>query len=106
MLPLDIHPDVRHALANRSPIVALETAIVTHGLPPPTSLSLPLELEHLVREGGATPAHIGIVGGKVKIGLERDELERLADPDAGRRKWKVGRREIAGALVAVGVHPP
>lgn len=101
-LPFEVHAEVAEALASHRPVVALETAIVTHGLPHPTSVSLPLTLERIVRDQGAVPAHIGIVKGKIKIGLELEDLEVLADPlqDASKR-WKVGRREIAGALVQV-----
>src|SRR5688572_6274903 len=76
---VDIHPEVREAIAHRKPVVALETALVTHGLPAPESLSVPLSLERLVRSTGAVPATIGLVGGRVKIGLQTSELERLAD---------------------------
>ena len=101
-LPFELHDEVAEALAARRPVVALETAIVTHGLTHPTSVSLPLALERIVRDQGAVPAHIGIVDGKIRIGLELDELETLADPSQDpERRWKVGRREIAGALVRV-----
>ncbi len=57
--------------------MALETALVTHGLPYPQSLEVPLGLEGIVRSTGAVPATIGIIGGRVKIGLERNELDYL-----------------------------
>ena len=75
--PVDVHPEVEDALAHNRPVVALETALVTHGLPFPSSLEVPLALEEIVRSTGSVPATIGMIDGRVKIGLERDELERL-----------------------------
>jgi pseudouridylate synthase len=70
--------EVAHALAIKAPVVALETTLVTHGLPHPDGLTTALSLEQLVREAGATPATIGIIGGAIRIGLTPTELERLA----------------------------
>ncbi|KAF8961029.1 indigoidine synthase A-like protein [Flammula alnicola] len=95
--PLDIHPEVEDALAHNKPVVALETALVTHGLPFPSSLEVPLALEEIVRSTGSIPATIGIIGGRVKVGLERDELERLADYKKV-KPAKVSRRDIAAAI--------
>ncbi|KAF8168155.1 indigoidine synthase A-like protein [Crassisporium funariophilum] len=94
--PFDIHPEVEDALAHNIPVVALETALVTHGLPYPSSLEVPLGLEEIVRSTGSIPATIGIIDGRIKIGLERDELERLAD--RRRKPAKVSRRDIAAAI--------
>ncbi|KAF9535420.1 indigoidine synthase A-like protein [Crepidotus variabilis] len=95
-LPVDIHPEVEEALAHNKPVVALETALVTHGLPHPASLDVPVKLEKIVRSQGSIPATIGLVGGRVKIGLERNELERLADRRG--RPAKISRRDIAAAI--------
>lgn len=95
--PIDIHPEVEDALAHNKPVVALETALVTHGLPYPKSLQVPLALENIVRSTGAVPATIGILNGRVKIGLERYELDRLADRKAS-KPAKVSRRDIAAAI--------
>ena len=94
--PVVIHPEVEDALFHRRPVVALETALVTHGLPHPINLEVPLGLEQVVRSTGSIPATIGIIEGKVKIGLERHELERLADRNA--KPVKVSRRDIAAAI--------
>ena len=94
--PLDVHPEVEEALVNRRAVVALETALVTHGLPYPSSLEVPLALEAIVRSTGSVPATIGIIDGRIKIGLKKDELTRLAE-----RKYKpakVSRRDIAAAI--------
>jgi pseudouridylate synthase len=69
---------VAAALTARQPVVALETTVVTHGLPYPEGLTVALELEEVVRTHGAIPATIGILEGVVRIGLNRAELERLA----------------------------
>jgi pseudouridylate synthase len=70
--------EVARALAASTPVVALETTLVTHGLPQPDGVTTALELEQIIRKGGATPATIGIIGGAIRIGLTRSELEQLA----------------------------
>jgi len=94
--PLDIHPEVKDALTHQKPVVALETALVTHGLPYPTNLDVPLALEEVVRSTGSIPATIGIIQGRVKIGLEKHELERLAEKRMN--PVKISRRDIAAAI--------
>jgi pseudouridylate synthase len=69
---------VARALAARRPVVALETTLVTHGLPHPEGVGTALALEEDVRRGGAVPATIGVLDGAIRVGLTRDELERLA----------------------------
>jgi pseudouridine-5'-phosphate glycosidase len=69
---------IAEALRRHRPVVALETTLVTHGLPHPRGLEAALELEEIVRGHGAVPATIGILNGVVRVGLERAELERLA----------------------------
>ena len=69
---------VQQALADGQPVVALETTLVTHGLPAPDGLRLAFELEEIVSGGGATPATIGVLEGRLIVGLARDQLERLA----------------------------
>ncbi len=93
---IDVHPEVEEALHAGKPVVSLETTRITHGLPYPTNLELGLELERIVRSTGSIPATIGIIDGRVKIGLEKAELERLADPE--RKKVKISRRDIAPAM--------
>ncbi len=98
--PIDIHPEVQHALHNHKPVVALETALVTNGMPAPTNLEVGRKLEENVRKEGAVPATIGIVNGRVKIGLEGADLVRLADKSraAGEGPVKVSRRDIGPVL--------
>jgi pseudouridylate synthase len=70
--------EVARAVAAKAPLVALETTVVTHGLPHPEGVTTALALEQVIREAGATPATIGIIGGAIRIGLTHTELERLA----------------------------
>ena len=73
--------EVARALASKAPVVALETTLVTHGLPHPDGVTTALSLEQIVREAGATPATIGIIGGAIRIGLTPTELEQRNDPE-------------------------
>jgi pseudouridylate synthase len=70
--------EVARALAINAPVVAFETTVVTHGLPHPDGVTTALSLERIVREAGATPATVGIIGGAVRIGLSPAELGQLA----------------------------
>jgi len=87
--------EVQNALHKGTPVVALESAIITHGMPYPVNLELARELEDIVRKGGAVPATTAIVSGKVRVGLSTSELEMLA-----RAKWvkKIGPRDIPVAV--------
>jgi pseudouridine-5'-phosphate glycosidase len=73
-----ISDSVAGALAERRPVVALETTLVTHGFPHPEGIEVALEIERVVREGGAEPASIGVLEGRCRVGLTGEELERLA----------------------------
>jgi pseudouridine-5'-phosphate glycosidase len=99
--------DVSRALYSRMPIVALESAVITHGLPHPQNLDLAKEMESTVRANGATPATIGVLDGKVHIGLTPAEVETLADLSVPARKISrrdygiaIARREKGGTTVA------
>lgn len=99
-LPLDISEEVEHALQHGLPTLALESAIITHGLPFQFASELPTQLEDLARASGVVPAHVAILGGRVKVGLNRAELAILADPSGKDQRWKVGRRELPGAVAS------
>jgi pseudouridine-5'-phosphate glycosidase len=75
---LVLSEEITQTLRRRKPVVALETTLVTHGLPHPQGLEAALELEQIVRTGGAVPATVGILDGGVRVGLARAEVERLA----------------------------
>ena len=76
---LDIAPEVVAALADGRPVVALETTLVTHGLPRPAGLETAFALEDAVRACGAVPATIGVLAGRLRVGLDAAELRRLAE---------------------------
>src|SRR4051812_50124861 len=73
-----IHDEVAEALAAGRPVVALESTIISHGLPRPRNVSVAREIEAAVRSGGAVPATIAVVGGEVRIGLDDAGLEVIA----------------------------
>ena len=91
-----VNPEVEDALATGKPVVALETTIITQGMPYPTNLETARSCEALVRKGGAIPATIGIMDGRIHIGLSDKELDRFGDPDFD--AVKVSRRDIAAAM--------
>jgi pseudouridine-5'-phosphate glycosidase len=76
--PYEYSGEVARALAAKRPVVALETTVVTHGLPQPEGVTTALSLEEVIRQGGAVPATIGLVAGTIRVGLTRTELESLA----------------------------
>ena len=90
---LDVHPDVAAALAAGRPVVALESTIISHGMPYPQNVETALAVEELIRANGATPATIAIVGGRLKAGLAHEEIERLGR--AGAQVAKASRRDLA-----------
>ena len=96
--PLLIAPVVADALAQKKPVVALETTVITHGLPEGQGVRTALELESVVRERGAVPATVGVLGGKLRVGLSPDELRTLAGAT------RVAKANLAnlGAVVASG----
>jgi pseudouridine-5'-phosphate glycosidase/pseudouridine kinase len=96
--PIDIHPEVEEAIQSKKPVVALETTIVTHGMPFPTNLETAQSLERIVRGTGSVPATIGVIAGRVKIGLEPSELDRLADTSRNPSVVKISRRDIGPVL--------
>lgn len=78
---LNIAPDVADAIAQKRPVVALESTVIAHGLPRPQNLQTAQRLQAVVREGGAVPATIAIIDGKLTVGLNDDQLKLLADAD-------------------------
>ena len=92
-----LNNDVDRALAGNRAIVALETTVVTHGLPHPQGVEAALLLEDDVREGGAVPATIGVWGGEIHVGITRAELESLA---AAKDVTKLNLSNFAATLAA------
>ena len=96
---LDISPEVQQALADGKPVVALESTIISHGMPYPKNVETAMLVEKTIRENGAVPATIAIIGGRLKAGLSPEEIEYLGK--SGRKVAKVSRRDLA-AIVASG----
>lgn len=95
-----IHPEVSSALADHRPVVALESTIISHGLPRPDNLRIAQEIEQSVRDGGAVPATVAVVDGQARIGLDDEALQRVAsDPGV----VKVSVRELAAVAARRGV---
>ncbi len=96
---LDISPEVQQALAEGKPVVALESTIISHGMPYPKNVETAMLVEKTIRDNGAVPATIAIIGGRLKAGLSAEEIEYLGK--SGRKVAKVSRRDLA-AIVARG----
>ena len=96
---LDVSPEVQQALANGKPVVALESTIISHGMPYPKNVETAMLVEKTIRDNGAVPATIAIIGGRLKAGLSPDEIEYLGK--SGRKVAKASRRDLA-AIVARG----
>ena len=94
---LDISPEVKAALEAGKPVVALESTIISHGMPYPRNVETALLVEKTIRENGATPATIAVIGGRLKAGLSHEEIEYLGK--TGRGVAKASRRDLP-ALVA------
>lgn len=88
--------EIQRALNMGAPIVALESTVITHGLPRPQNLQLARDMENQVREQGAIPATVALLDGKIRIGLADEELVRLSENDAA---LKVSHRDFATAIV-------
>ena len=96
---LDVAPEVQAALQQGKPVVALESTIISHGMPYPKNVETALLVEQTIRANGAVPATIAVIGGRLKAGLSRDEIEYLGK--TGRGVAKASRRDLP-ALVARG----
>lgn len=88
---LIINPEVKNALKNNKPVVALETTIISHGMPYPKNVQTALEVERVIRENGAVPATIGIINGDAIVGMTPEQIEEF-----GKRKdiLKTSRRDL------------
>ncbi len=96
MYELHFSEEVRQALDNQQPIVGLETAVVTHGLPYPTNIELAQAMENLIREEGAVPATVGVLGGKAQVGMNPADIQLLSQD---RDVIKVSRRDFSRAAL-------
>lgn len=89
---LDLSPEVKEALENNRPVVALESTIISHGMPYPKNVQTAIAVENKIRENGAVPATIAIIKGRLKVGLTPDELEYFGKK--GLAITKTSRRDI------------
>jgi pseudouridylate synthase len=87
-----IHPEVQQALTEKKPVVALESTIISHGMPYPQNVQTAREVEQVVRDGGAVPATIAILNKKICVGLNAGQLEDLGK--SGESVWKVSLRDM------------
>ena len=90
---LDVKPEVAEAIAAGKPVVALESTIISHGMPYPQNVQTALEVERIIRENGAVPATIAIIGGRLKAGLTPEEIEYFGKK--GQSIAKASRRDLA-----------
>ena len=89
---LDISSEVKEALKEGKPVVALESTIIAHGMPYPKNVETAMKVEELIRREGAVPATIGILNGRLKAGLSKEEIDYMGKED---NIYKVSRRDIA-----------
>ena len=92
---LSVTPEIQAALAEGKPVVALESTILSHGMPYPQNLDFGRKVEQIIRDEGCVPATIAILDGKMKVGLNEEELERMCHADG---VGKVSRRDLATYL--------
>ena len=90
---LDVNPEVAAALAEGKPVVALESTIISHGMPYPQNVQTALNVERIIRENGAVPATIAVIGGRLKAGLSAEEIEYFGKK--GLAITKASRRDLA-----------
>ena len=90
---LDVNPEVAAAIAAGKPVVALESTIISHGMPYPQNVETALNVEKIIRENGAVPATIAVIGGRLKAGLTPEEIEYFGKK--GRAIHKASRRDLA-----------
>jgi pseudouridine-5'-phosphate glycosidase len=104
---LTISPEIARALNFGTPVVALESTVITHGLPQPQNLELARDMEQQVRDNDATPATVALLDGEIRIGLSDEELIRLSESDSVLKvshrdfaKWRHHRRwdNVCGAI--------
>ena len=97
---LDVAPEVAEAVRNNKPVVALESTIISHGMPYPQNVETALNVEKVIRDNGAVPATTAIIGGRLKAGLSKEEIEYLGK--TGQGVTTVSRRDIP-VIVAKGM---
>ncbi|HHU55876.1 MAG TPA: pseudouridine-5'-phosphate glycosidase [Acholeplasmataceae bacterium] len=89
---IDISPEVKKAIANNKPVIALESTIISHGMPYPENVETALKAESIITENGGVPATIAIIKGKIKVGLSKEEIDYIGKQ--GVNVVKASRRDI------------
>ncbi len=97
---IKISEEIKKALENNEPIVALESTIISHGMPYPQNMETALKCEEIIRENGAIPATIAIIKGQIIVGLSADEIEYIAKN--GQKVVKTSRRDLP-LIVSLGL---
>ena len=92
---LDVKKEIANAIKEGKPVVALESTIISHGMPYPQNVAMAKHCEEIIRENGAVPATIAIIDGKIKVGLSEEELELLATT---KNVAKFSRRDMAKVI--------
>ena len=92
---LDIKPEIAEAIELNEPVVALESTILSHGMPYPSNLAFAKKVDEIIRSQGAVPATIAVMGGKLKVGLNEDELQTMCE---AKKVAKVSRRDLPMVL--------
>lgn len=100
-LPMDVQPEIAEALASGRAVVALESTIVSHGMPHPRNIETALAVEDAIRSERAVPATIAVLDGRLKIGITDDDLDRIGDPENNEMQ-KLSRTNLAACLAAGG----
>jgi pseudouridine-5'-phosphate glycosidase/pseudouridine kinase len=95
---MEVSREVANAVAMGYPVVALETTLVTHGLPYPDNINIAREMEEIVRSNDVIPATIGVLDGKIYVGMSNDQLEQLADTAHVGKAVKISRRDLAHTI--------
>jgi pseudouridine-5'-phosphate glycosidase len=96
---IEISGEIKEALENKKPVVALESSVISQGLPYPANIETAFRLEDITRETGAIPATTGIINGKIKVGLSKSDIEKLATDN---KVFKVSKRDIATVVAKNG----
>ena len=100
---LDIQPEIKAAVEAGKPVVALESTILSHGMPYPENLEFAAQVEKIIRDEGAVPATMAIINGRMKVGLTADELELMCKCEG---EAKVSRRDLPILLATGGTGSP
>ncbi|KAI5750758.1 hypothetical protein M8J77_001054 [Diaphorina citri] len=95
---LDIAPEIQYAFHKKLPVLSLESTILTHGMPYPENITTAMEVQHIARNQGVVPATVGIIDGRIKVGLSDNQIEELGHPNNKHKTVKTSRRDLPYVL--------